>query len=178
MEKLATIVACTTLVSTDQLQQEYPNPSLDPMNPTHVHFRNICLISYGSSWRFSHGLEKVHTLNALPEHDIRFYMTSEYNNYQSSVIQYALFTGKRSPVLGPDVTLITQVCEESIYPKTFDPLITATEPRPETYAQTKILKHGRERLTQQFAVYTQVRGYSVPQLYGYFEWHPVISIVK
>lgn len=176
MQKLGSIVSCTTLVSTDRLLEEYPNPSLDPTNPTNVHFRNICLISFSNTWNFSHGLEKVHNLITIPNRDIRFYMTSEYNNYQSSVVQYGLIMVNGSSVLDPEVSLTTQICPEAIYPKTFSPLTIDTEPRPETYAQTKILKLGRERLIQQFAVYIQTRGASEPQLYGYFEWHPVIKV--
>lgn len=103
---------------------------------------------------------------------VRFYATSEFNNFDVPVILYDLFKISGDDVFSnPDFTLEPFPGTETVAPKSFNPLVLKN-PNPNQdfwFAQNTVNSKGTEAYGLKFAVYN-----SDLTLFGYFQWDPTI----
>ncbi|WCT13042.1 inclusion body family protein [Mucilaginibacter jinjuensis] len=167
------IINIQVVIDTDAITNDYPNPSKDPAHPTGLPHNYMYMVATRANVIVGSGTGDL-SIKADVGDIIRWYGTSEYGNFDSSVVLYKMerFAGdtvfnnltfsvyKRQGVLPTD---------GSVFPINFS---------EQTYwfNQANVVNKGTENYNIQFALYTRQRGTANPVLFGYYYWDPTIVV--
>lgn len=161
-------------IDTDRLIKDYPNPSQDPGSPTGIAHNYQYMVVSGNEAINGQGTADLE-FTAYPGDEVRFTMTSEYNNMDNPVLMYGITKfGEGTDVFG---TFTSESATDST------PVPNGNAVVPPVYAeetfyyyQANVKQSGQEHFMISFAMYERVRGGGDPQLIGYFIWDPTITV--
>lgn len=156
-------------IDTSRLKQNFKNPSTNENSPIAIdHSYQYMVVSQATNIT-GQGTGDL-SFQAQQGDVVRFYATSEYNNYDSPVILCGLFKyGGDDVFKDPNFRLETFPGVETIVPIGFNPLKTQKGSQDFWFAENTVNKKGTEKYGLKFAVYN-----SDNTLYGFFQWDPTI----
>lgn len=169
------IINVMTIIATDQIIKDYTNPSKDSSKPTGLPHNYMYMVASGDAMNITGSGTGNLAFTAQQGDVVRFYATSEYNNYESSVVMYSMFKYSGDTVFNNNFDLETFSNVITPVPTKFNPLTIQMTPENYWFAQNTVNNKGTEGVGFQFAIYTTPRGSSTPVLYGYFQWDPSIT---
>jgi nematocidal protein AidA len=164
------IVNINITVDTSGLIRDVPNPSKNQDSPTAIkHSYQYMVVSdnTGMSGQGTGDLSLVVNQGDV----VRFYMTSEYNNFDNPVVIYKLFK-----ISGDDVfksssfTLELLPNANTVTPASFNPLNVEKTTQNFWFAQNTVNNKGKENYGLLFALFD-----SDMKLIGYYSWDPTIT---
>lgn len=163
------IVNVNIIIESNRLINDYKDPSKDQNQPTDIGNGYQFMVSSDGSSLSGQGTGNLN-IGAKQGDVVRFYATSEYNNYDNPVILYNLFNFGESTVFQkPNFELENFPDADIIIPAMFNPLTTAESTQNFWFAQNTINAKGKQNYGLQFALYN-----SDLTLYGCFSWKPSI----
>lgn len=164
------IINVNIVIDTTRLMTNYPNPSKDQNNPTGIdHTYQYMVVSDNASIS-GQGTGDL-SIQATQGDIVRFYATSEYNNYDQPVILYKLFKfGGTDVFMNPNFELQNFPGSDTIVPTGFNPLVTQKSTANFWFAQNTVNQKGTENYGLCFGLYD-----SNMNLFGFFSWDPAIT---
>lgn len=169
------IINVTTIIATDRIIASNPKISKNPNSPTPLGHEFMYMVASGSAMDITGSGTGNLAFTAQQGDVVRFYATSEYDNYQQSVIMYGMFKYSGNIIFNNNFTLETFSNVTTPVPTSFNPLTISMKGQDFWFAQNTVNNKGTEGVGFQFAIYQTLRGSSTPQLYGYFQWDPTIT---
>jgi hypothetical protein len=169
------IINVMTIIATDRIIAAYPHPSMDSTKPTGLPHDYMYMVASGSAMNITGSGTGNLAFTAQQGDVVRFYATSEYDNYQQSVVLYSMFKYSGDTIFNNNFDLETFSNVPTPVPTSFNPLKVSMVNQNYWFAQNTINNKGTEGVGYQFAIYTTPRGSSTPVLYGYFQWDPTIT---
>jgi hypothetical protein len=165
------IININIIIDTSRLMTSFPGGgSKDQNNPTGIdHTYQYMVVSDGAAIS-GQGTGDL-SFQATQGDVVRFYATSEYNNYDNPVVLYQLFKfGGQDVFINPNFTLEQFPGVDTVVPQSFNPLVTKIAQQDFWFAQNTVNQKGTENYGLRFALYN-----SDNALFGYFSWDPVIT---
>lgn len=164
------IINVNIIIDSSRLINDFKSPSKDQNNPTGIgHNYQFMVVSDGASIT-GQGTGDL-SFVAKQGDIVRFYATSEYNNFDNPVILYNLFKfGGDDVFQNPNFTLENFPGADIVVPTKFNPLYTKKATQNFWFAQNTVNAKGVENYGLRFALYD-----SDLNIYGYFSWDPQIT---
>jgi hypothetical protein len=164
------IINVNIIIDSSRLMNDFKSPSKDQNNPTGIgHNYQFMVVSDGASLS-GQGTGDL-SFVAKQGDVVRFYATSEYNNFDNPVILYKLFKfGGADVFQNPNFELQNFPGSDIIVPTKFNPLVAGKSTQNFWFAQNTVNAKGTENYGLQFALYD-----SDLNIYGYFSWDPAIT---
>lgn len=163
------VINVNIVIDTSRLMNDIKNPSKDQNNPTGIsHTYQYMVVSDGASIS-GQGTGDL-SFQARQGDVVRFYATSEYDNFDQPVIVYSLFKfGGDDVFLKPNFEFQAFPGHDTMVPSGFNPLSVKRVQQDFWFAQNTVNKKGTEHYGLRFALYD-----TDLNLYGYFQWDPTI----
>jgi hypothetical protein len=163
------VINVNIIIDSSSLINDYSNPSKDQDNPTEIGHNYQFMVSSDNKGLSGQGTGNLN-FGAKQGDVVRFYATSEYNNFDNPIILYKLFNFGGSNVFqDPNFELENFPDADIIVPATFNPLTTEQSTQNFWFAQNTVNAKGKQNYGLQFALYN-----SDLTLYGFFSWKPSI----
>lgn len=164
------IINVNIIIDSSRLMKDFPNPSKDQNNPTGIGHNYQFMVVSDTASISGQGTGDL-SIAATQGDVVRFYATSEYNNYDNPVILYKLFKfGGDNVFQNPNFELQNFPGVGIVVPTQFNPLTTGQSTQNFWFAQNTVNAKGTENYGLQFGLYN-----SDLSLYGYFSWDPAIT---
>lgn len=174
MPSSTAIINVNITIATDLIIKSVPSPSTNPNNPTQLNSNFMYMVASGSAMNIVGQGGQNLDFTAMQGDVIRFYGTSEYNNYDNPIIIYEFKKISGDNIFDSPFELENFDARMTEVPVTFNPLTVRATTQDFWFAQNTVNHKGTENYTLRFALYTIPRGATAPQLYGYFQWDPTI----
>jgi hypothetical protein len=161
-------------IDTDGVEANYPNPSQNQNNPTPIGHQYGFMIATGTTVISGQGTGDLN-INALVGDTVRAFATSGSNNFEDAVLLYGMPQFGGTQVFG--AFTYQMFTKSGVVPN------SATQPLPANivtesfwFYEADVVQPGTENYMVQFALYTRNPTTGQPQLYGYFQWDPTITV--
>lgn len=175
MDRPSKTIPLMAIVATDWITSHIKKASLDPAHPLPLLPNQICMVNCTNGITASNPITGAIEINGKPGDTLRFYMQSEYNNCQTTVVHYRL-TGRLGSAVGINESQGIIQQGTTPQPTTFSPPACEDAEVTSTYFTAPIAAPGKQEIHQSFALYIAVRGQDDPQLFGYFVWQPIVVV--
>ena len=168
------VININIIIDTTQIMSDFNGKevSKDALNPTPIgHQYQFMVISDGGSNVQGEGTGDL-SFSATQGDVVRFYATSEFNNFDQPVILYDMFKyGGDNVFNNPSFNLQSFGAHSTLAPITFNPLLIKTIDQDFWFAQNTVNNKGTENYGLKFAVYN-----TDLSIFGYFQWDPTITV--
>lgn len=165
------IIHINITADTSRLLNDFPQLSKDQNNPTYINPTYLYMIVSDNSAINGQGTGDLSIVARVGD-ILRFYATSEYNNFNQPVILYNLSKTRGDNVLKtPTFTLRQFPRHKSIDPTDYNPLTSSIDTHDFWFAENQVIQTGAETFLLNFALYD-----SDCNLCGYFSWDPTIIV--
>jgi hypothetical protein len=175
---MSKIINVLIALDTDRVKKDFPNTS-QPLNPIGSQGSPIpighdygYMIASGTTVNNGQGTGDLN-FNATNGDTVRAFAISGSNNFEDEVLLFGM-----PEFSGPQVlsTFSNQTFNHK--PAVVPPLLTPPNVQPETFYffQANVDDVGTEGYQVQFALYTRDADSDQPELYGYFQWDPTITV--
>lgn len=163
------IINVNIIIDTSRIMSDYEDPSTDQENPTLIGSNYQFMVASGHAGLSGQGTGNLN-IGAKQGDVVRFYATSEYNNFDNPVVLYELDNfGKDRIFKNPDFTLENFPDADVVVPDEFNPLEVESSTQNFWFAQNTVQKKGKQDYGLRFALYD-----SDLKLFGFFGWKPVV----
>lgn len=169
------VLNVTTIIDTEDVVNNYPNPSTNPDDPTPITSNLAYMVAACgdvSSASGSHGL----SVHAQPGDYINWFGISESNNFHNEIVVYEVVFDHGATVFSTSnfIQMGISTMEPSIgYPDSAPTL----QQVPMWYTTAVVLKQGKGVYQLRFALYAPGESDTL-ELYGYFQWEPTIRVAQ
>ncbi|MCP2029301.1 hypothetical protein L1276_004485 [Flavobacterium sp. HSC-32F16] len=163
------VINVNIIIDTCRVMDDYKNPSKDQNNPTGIGNSYQFMVASDNTGLSGQGTGNLR-IKAKQGDVVRFYATSEYNNFDNPVIVYQLFNLKDNDLFqNPNFQLEDFPDADIIVPEVFNPLNAVQSTQNFWFAQNTVNAKGEQNYGLQFALYD-----SSLSLFGYFSWKPTV----
>lgn len=169
------VLNVTTIIDTEDVINNYPNPSTDPDDPTQIANNLAYMVATCgdvSSASGPHGLP----IRAQPGDYVNWFGLSESNNFHNEIILYDVVFDHGATVFS--TSNFIQLDVATMEPSVSYPDSAPTQQKvPMWYATAVVLKQGKGAYQLRFALYAPGESDTL-ELFGYFQWEPTIRVIQ
>lgn len=160
-------------INTDAVIRDYPNPSKDSGKPTGIGHSYEYMVASNNTAISGQGGADLNFAAAVGD-TVRFYGTSESNNFDNSVLIYGIVKFGGENVFSDFVS--QSFVKKDTYPSGKSVLPATFRDNEFYFFEADVINRGTENYKVQFALYVRDRSKEDPVLYGYFQWDPTITV--
>jgi len=164
-----------TVIDTNAIEAFYPkqtNP--DPDKPVGIKHEYGYMVATNTAVNHGQGTANL-SFQALVGDQCMFFGASGSNQFDDAVLIYGLPHFSGDDVFG---TFISQMYERAtVVPSTGEKVLPAQVISENFwFYQANIQRKGTEKYKVQFGLWTRNRSTGEPELYGYFQWDPEVTV--
>lgn len=166
------IINVQITIDTEAVIKDFPNPSTDSNQPTGIgHQYEYMVVTDGSALSGQGGADL--NFAAQVGDNVRFSGTSGSGNFENAVLLYGINRFGGDQVFAPFMSFT--YTKEGVAPSGYHVLPAKLESLQYWFYEGRVINAGVENYKVAFALYTR-DSFGKPQLHGYFEWDPTITV--
>ncbi len=166
---MSDIINLLVTIDTDHVIKDFPDPSTDQNNPSGLEHKYQYMVVSDNKELSGEGGADLNFSAEVGDH-VRIHGTSEYANFEKSILIYKIQKFGGEEVFSPfNSSTYTKSTPEPSGPNV---LPAKNVDRDYWFYEANVVKRGTESYQIWFALYVD------GDLYGYFYWDPTITVEK
>jgi len=161
-------------IDTDAVQVRYPNGSKDSNRPTGIAHDMGYMVATGTTINSGQGTGNLN-ITALVGDTVRAFAVSGSDNFEDAVLLYGMPRFRGTEVFGP--FNYQNFTKSAVFPQsTSTPLPARIADEEFWFYQASVSRRGTEGYKVEFGLYTRSETTGRPELFGYYDWDPEITV--